>query len=148
MFKAEEERLRLSSSLDLEMAKATMPVFREVIELIYKIRNSARDVINDRTPIGPHRDLFSECCALLTQRLYMYRLFLDRPTFEQLHSFKRQSQDFMVLLDIADRQSTLAAHRMAFSNETLERLETLYMAMNQTHEEITAAMQAKFRIGG
>lgn len=135
-FKKQEIDLNLNASSHLQVQKEFIPMFRELGELVYKLKNYSREIVEKGSPVIQSKDLFCECCFLFIERLYKYRAFLDKKMFEDLHLYKRTSQDFLILLDVSDRPEELRETKAKFRPKTLMRLKELHSEMDELQREI------------
>jgi len=146
VFKKRESEIVFSNTVDIEMLKSFVPIFSEIIELIYKMRNYARDTLERESPVTNARELYTDCCTLFMERLYKYRAFLDRDVFALLHRFKRHNQDFLMLLDVSDRTEELRANEARFSPERLNRLRSLFNNIDELYSTATTVLQEKIHV--
>ena len=146
IFKKKEAQIIFEKSANLEILKTIVPVFVEINELVYRLRNYARSIIDEQTPISHSRDLYTESCNILSDRLYKYRALLSDDVFNNLHKFKRVSQDFLLLLNISDRNDQLRRHEAKFSPEFLMKLQFLFKEIETLYGLITEALHKKLQL--
>jgi len=146
MFKEREADSAFEHKLELEKIRTFIPIFQEIAELVYKIRNYARELLDAQTPLHPTRELYTDCCSLFSERLYRYRALIDKELFGILHRLKRLSQDFLLTVDVADRIDELKVNNARFSPEHLLRLQTIYKQIDELYLVSTEAVQEKLHI--
>lgn len=82
-----------------------LAVYPEMLELVYRSRNAARECSSETTRRREALDQFSGCKFHLTENLYTYSLFLPDDMFRSVHRFKTELQEFGVLLDELTRSA-------------------------------------------
>ena len=145
VFNVREQRLKNEGAIELELLKNRVPVLSEMVEIVYRLRNQARDVLHDRSPASPACALHRELCAMLTERMYTYRALLEGDAWDSLHEFKHVNQDFSILVDAAGRDATFRTNRGGFGPETEVRLEQLFADIDRFYTEISPVLQTSLR---
>lgn len=137
-FELELEKIRHSYEIEVEKLKAQLTVkaetaheittrrlsaYPQVVELIYRIRNLAREIV---TPAKTPPVIISEFSARtseLENNLYKFRMDLERDTvFILVHTFKNTAKTFNRLLDDREHYLTAVDEKKAneIGNELLE----------------------------
>jgi hypothetical protein len=123
----------------------TTNIYTEIIELVYRIKNIALQASKSDNRFAWDNQAFSAYCYHLTDSLYKYRLFLTGDTFDHLHKFKHQAQDFRVLSDITDRPE-ITQGNAEFDPEVKKKLDTLAKNLDHLYHIITKQIQQQLRI--
>jgi hypothetical protein len=142
VFNVREQRLKNEGAIQLELLKNRVPVLSEIV---YRLRNQARDVVRSGTPASPACALHRELCAMLTERMYTYRALLEGDAWDSLHEFKHVNQDFSILVDAAGRDGTFRTNKGTFGPETEVRLEELFADIDRFYTQIAPALQTSLR---
>jgi hypothetical protein len=109
----EFNKLNLQKAADLSVKvpvrqdffKREMMLYPEIIILIYRLKNAARDCLDEKTRTRGQVQKFSSLNVCLTENLYEYRPFLPEDIFKDLHRYKIHIQEFGVLLDHVTRST-------------------------------------------
>lgn len=80
-----------------------LAVYPEIIELVYRCRNLARESLSQDTRTPEVISAFSQYTIHFNENLYKYRLFFDDKSFRRLHRMKVEVQEFRVLLNEVTR---------------------------------------------
>lgn len=151
---AEIERIRSGYNLQQEIKKAELTVeaqdaleifkirrdkYPPLVELIYRIRNKARDSLTELNPSASVEDL-KGLVTQVTEKMYQLRTYLDSDGVHlPVHSFKNTGQAF------ANRLEGYSALRQekkeTEANEALAGLETLYRRLDEEYLQTTAAFK-------
>lgn len=99
-----ESELRTAESRRQELYKSQLGIYAEVLEVIYRARNTAKICTAKAAPFEVVEE-FSACRYHLVENLYKYRIFFGEPLFRRLHNYKSLLQEFGVLLDEVTRSA-------------------------------------------
>jgi len=146
VFKQKEQEISRRSHIDIETIKTYVPILVEINELVYKMNNYSKELIESKTPVGIRRDSYVEICNALTERIYTYRAYLEPKSFELLHDFKRVNQDFLLLLNVSDRDESIIENGPYFDEKTLSQLEELHIKINSIFNKVTESIQGKLNV--
>lgn len=135
----------LHKSVQEDILKKNLAIYPEITEVIYRLRNLARDASATEDVFGWNKPQFAEYCYHLTQSLYKYRLFLDEETFKYLHNFKRYSQDIIVLSDITSRPENIE-QPLKVDPTTGARLSNISSQLDQLYEHIVHKLKEPLKI--
>lgn len=135
-FKSMEIGKQIEIKLNEELLSHSIPMKLEISKIIYESRSCARDIVEKNTPITHRKDNFQQLSSLLTESLFKYRVLFDDETFSHLHDYKRLCQDFMMYLDVSDRQETIQEGQIYFSKPVSEKLNSIYEMIDKSYLEI------------
>jgi len=111
-------------------------IFPEMMEVIYRCRNVARECTNESTRnIKVIKD-FNGYKIHLTENLYKYRLFLPEQIFKKLHDFKIEIQEIGVLLDQLTRSKNTENSNSKILDLAKKEIGTKYDRINAMFEEL------------
>ena len=120
-------------------------IYPEILEIVYRIRNIAKEAIDIKNPYVWDKTGFSELTYLLTEGLYRYRAFLKKETFDDLHMFKQRSQEFLIMSDYSDRPHLVEEH-LDYPDEVWQKIVRLFDEIDKLYEKITVDIKRQMRI--
>jgi len=135
----------LDHSIKEDILKKNVSIYPEIMEVVYRLRNIARDAAKSESIFGWDKPNFSEYCYHLTLSLYRYRLFLTEDTFHNLHAFKRQSQDLIILADTSSRPENVERSEK-FDVPTKNKIAEISKELDRLYEEIVKNLKQSLRI--
>lgn len=141
--KRRESRLDFRKSLGLEMAKENIPIYREIIEVVYKLKTSSSIIIKPGKIRFQEIEKFRECCYILTESLPKYKSYLDDEIFDDLHFFKRDCQDFTIIMDISERPEELINHGPFIEGKNKEKSLEISSAIEQRSNKVIMSIKTK-----
>lgn len=152
-FKLLEEKNK--AALEIEKTQALNilgrrdTIYPEIVEVVYRLRNSFRNVVAIFPPNGSagqqagerwlEIESFNSALYLLTENLYKYRALVDVDIFSKLHRFKSNMQDASVIVNRLTRPEPTSD---AMYDDLTSKLRELYDQSDNLYREIAASIQA------
>jgi predicted CopG family antitoxin len=158
--------LEVEKSQALSLLGSRNIIYPEILEVVYRLRNVARDllaifpsdVLSWDVGVGTSLEsaakihAFEASLYTLTDNLYRYRAFVEDDVFEKLHKLKGNLQDASVVVDRLTRPKEedsikyysgryVAEDRNEIYVTLLKKLYALYRDSDTLHYEITAAIK-------
>jgi hypothetical protein len=157
LFSKKEAELQAKMGAKVEASGALfskeLTIYQEVMELVYRCRNAARDLVLKEKNYDPESiQIFNFGSKYLTENLYKYMIFFSDDIFQQLHTFKNITQDINVLINqrtrpkISQYQSDSLTDELA-QKQLQEKYQELDMLFNNLKEEIPAYLHNKTLYG-
>jgi hypothetical protein len=151
----EKTLLEVEKQGALDVLAKENAIYPQIVELVYRIRNDLRDSIEAIK--NKQRDFSCEPLGGMTfeysEKLYSFRLYLDRETFQMLHSIKHAAQDAYIHLNKFTRPDGVGGRRLyrldlddpemqRRTEETLPELEALYQTVNAMYEQVVPRIKS------
>ena len=115
----------------LEILKLRREMCPPLAELIYRIRNEARDALEEHEPSASNEEL-KRLVELVIEKLFQFRIDLERDdVYNLVHSFKNTSRTFVILL-----QDFCLFRQENRTNEAIEvyrKMQVLYTRLDEEH---------------
>jgi hypothetical protein len=157
LFSKKEAELQAKMGAKMEASGAMfskeLTIYQEVMELVYRCRNAARDLVSKEKNYDPENiQVFNLCSKYLTENLYKYMVFFSDDIFQKLHSYKNITQDINVLINqrsrpkISQYQSDSLTDELA-KKQLQEKYQELDMLFNNLKQEIDAYLHNKTLYG-
>jgi hypothetical protein len=169
-FKLLEERAKVELEIEKTQALSLLDrrntIYPEILEVVYRLRNIARDVLaifpsdvlSWDVGVGRSREniakirAFESALYLLTENLYKYRAFVEEEVFDKLHQLKRNLQDASVVVDRLTRPKEGQSIRHYSGRDPAEdaaeiyvtlisKLRVLYEDSDKLYHEITTSIK-------
>jgi hypothetical protein len=140
-----DNREDLDHSIKEDILKKNVSIYPEIMEVVYRLRNIAREAAKSESIFGWDKPNFSEYCYHLIQSLYRYRLFLTEDTFKNLHTFKRLSQDLIILGDTSSRPENVERSEN-FDVTTKNTIVEISKELDRLYEDIVRNLKKPLRI--
>jgi hypothetical protein len=153
-FELELEKLRHSYEVELEKLKTQLMIMAEtahelterrltaypqIVELIYRVRNIAREIVapTDTPPVLV--DEFAARTGELENSLYVYRMDLERDgIFLPIHTFKNKAKAFNRLLE--DRDHYQSREEQDEVSRISTELRSLYAEIERQHKPVIESL--------
>jgi hypothetical protein len=102
-----DAQLKSKINADETIFDKELSIYQEVVEVIYRCRNLARECLSTSQRKTNRRVLsdFSQYKVHLTENLYKYKVFFSEDIFRKLHRFKVEIQEYSILLDEVTRST-------------------------------------------
>ena len=155
LLEKEKVKLEVEKQGALELLAKENAIYPEIVELVYRIRNRLRDSIEavKRVEGDFNSGPLGEMTFQYSERLYGYRVYLDRDTFKMLHSLKRGAQNAYILLNCFTRPDGVRAQGpFGFSREdpeiqrriaeTIPKLEECFRVVNENYEGVVPRIRS------
>jgi hypothetical protein len=146
IFKRKEIGLDFEKEKNKEVFRNALPMLREIGELVYRMRNYSRDILENNAPLSTSQVLYSDLCSILREKLFVYRAFLRKPLWEKVHQFKRTNQDILLLIDIGLREDQINQHSGKLSDILLASYKGKYESVDRLYQEISLDIQKEIGI--
>lgn len=146
LFYVRETKLSARKEISVELSKQDLGMYREVAEIVYKIRNAARDCVSKEVD-GEARQMLASSAWLLTQNLFKYKVLYPQDVFDQLHLYKQETQDFGLLLDRATRPLNGPSSKTDSDMQVLaqEQLAGKYAAIEDLFQALDPKLRSYFQ---
>lgn len=141
---ATEAELHARESNTSELFRSQLPVYAEVLEVIYRARNAARSCVESAEPPFSAIHDFGACRSHIVENLYKYRVFFDDPMFRGLHRYKSLIQEFGILLDEVTRSVDVQDSPVDEEVRQIARrqLSAKYKSLNALFEHLDSEVRA------
>ncbi len=153
-YQVDMERLRHSYIVDLEKLKTNLAIDADVaqeitgrrldayprlVELVYRVRNLAREIISTEASIPILRTELTARANELEEAVYSYRIDLDRDgIFAPIHAYKNESKTFGML--IRDLEHYQAQGQADNTKVVFGQLSDLYKDMELQHTHVIESL--------
>jgi hypothetical protein len=129
------------------MFSKELMVYPEVMEVVYRSRNAARDFIIEKKNDPKIITEFNAVSIHLTDNLYKYKVFFPKDIFDKLHAYKRLALDIVVLINektkpLSERTQEKLVDDLV-ERQLGERYEKLDKLYNELSEEITNYLNSR-----
>jgi hypothetical protein len=136
-FKAEQDRVSTETN---ELLKIRLQVFPELTELIYRIRNAARDIRDNPPQDASALEPLSEMIRSFESKTFAFRLPLEQAgVFVAVHAYKRHLQTFLLgarELAAGLRENAAAAEMSQLRSD----LANIWADIDRLHQDIVAEL--------
>jgi uncharacterized coiled-coil DUF342 family protein len=134
--KGEQDRLSNEAN---QLLQVRLQVFPKLSELIYRMRNAAREIRDHPPRDAGDLDGLSALIKDFETRTYEFRLPLEQSgVFSAVHQYKRELQTF--LLGAKDLALSLRDGRDAEGVQAKQRITDLYAEIDRLHQDIVAEL--------
>jgi hypothetical protein len=133
-------QLNLEVQDTLEFFKLRRETYTPLVELIYRVRNKARDARDGQNPAQSLPEL-NALIQQVMENVYQSRSYLEHDRVHlRVHSFKNTSQSFSKKLEA---YSTLTrTNDETAAAEALAELQKTYLRLDEEHTQTIASLQA------
>lgn len=137
-----KSELTIEAQETLELFKIRRTMYPRFVELIYRIRNKARESLTRTDPAKAAREL-DELIVQLVDNMYQFRVYLDHDHVHlRVHAFKNTSQAFLKTLEsYAKIQTSSQSSSQASALKTHAELHTLFDRIRHEESTATATLQ-------
>jgi hypothetical protein len=134
-----KSELNVEAQDTLEIFKIRRDKYPPLVELIYRIRNKARDTLQEPNPAASIEGL-KGLVTQIEEKVFQLRTYLDSDgVYLNVHSYKNSGQAFAKRLE---GYSTLReANKDTEASEALSALQTLYLRLDEEYSQTTAAFK-------
>lgn len=140
-FTMKEVEIKHGNDIDSDLKRNYVPIYSEIGNIIYNLRCFARDLSQTQYPLERNVSRYVESCEILRERIGRYRTLLHGDLYEKIHLYKRQNQEFSILLDIATREEELRKNKAMYSEEVQGKLKQKYNDIENLYKSIVMEMQ-------
>lgn len=139
MYAVQVEALKADIMIDAdvrhEIIERRLESYPHLVELVYRTRNMARDIIRQTNPSSVFIDALQLLAVELEECLYVSRIDLERDgVFVPVHTYKNLLK--MLLLDLGDAMSWALQGESAQRDQVVEKISSLYARIEGLHSLI------------
>ena len=135
-----KSELNVEAQDTLEIFKIRREKYPPLVELIYRIRNKARDTLQEPKPLNASIENLKELATQIEEKVFQLRTYLDSDgVYLSVHSYKNTSQAFVRRLE--GYSALRKAKKDTDANEALAALRNLYHRLDEEYAHTTAAIK-------
>lgn len=133
--------LTIEAQDTLELFRLRRSMYPGFVELMYRIRNKARDSLT-RTDLTRAARELDDLIVQLVDKMYEFRVYLDHDHVHlRVHAFKNTSQAFLKILELYAKSQTDNNHPDTSAQTLHAELEALFERILQQESSATTALQ-------
>jgi hypothetical protein len=130
-----KNELTIKAETTHEITGRKLLIYPKIVELVYRIRNIARELIKAEIKNSVLFDELKARISELQNNLYTYRIDLERDnTFIQIHTYKNMSITFTQLID--DQLHFMAINNSEQAEIIDKKIDSLFNEIESSHRPI------------